>query len=166
MIAGGMALNASANAYEESASFATSKDDFSTAAKSWETEGYKKDWGLGAMNSSSAYALGFNGQAVAVGVMDSGALLEKHPDLAGRRFHASEASSVYGSTGDRYPQSWCSPGRYEAGKSVTESGVIDGNWITGTNDAHGTHVTGSVGASRDGSEFHGVVWGADVWVGF
>ena len=165
MIAGGMALNASANAYVESASLATSKDDFSTAAKSWETEEYKKDWGLGAMNSSSAYALGFNGQAVAVGVMDSGALLEKHPDLAGRRFHASEASSVYGSTGDRYPQSWSSPGRYEAGKSVTESGVIDGNWIAGTNDAHGTHVTGSVGANRDGSEFHGVAWGADVWVG-
>lgn len=93
--------------------------------------------GLGAMNSSSAYALGFNGQAVAVGVMDSDALLEKHPDLAGSRFHASEASSVYGSTGDRYPQSWSSPGRYEAGKSVTESGVIDGNWIAGTNDAHG-----------------------------
>ena len=165
MIAGGMALNASANAYVESASLATSKDDFTTAAKSWETEEYKKDWGLGAMNSSSAYALGFNGQAVAVGVMDSGALLEKHPDLAGSRFHASEASSVYGSTGDRYPQSWSSPGRYEAGKSVTESGVIDGNWIAGTNDDHGTHVTGSVGANRDGSEFHGVAWGADVWVG-
>lgn len=45
MIAGGMALNASANAYVESASLATSKDDFSTAAKSWETEEYKKDWG-------------------------------------------------------------------------------------------------------------------------
>ena len=33
------------------------------------------------------------------------------------------------------------------------------------NDSHGTHVTGTVGANRDGSEFHGVAWGSDIHVG-
>lgn len=96
--------------------------------------------------------------------MDSGALLQKHPDLAGSRFHASEADAHYGSTGDRYPQN-SDVGHYIEGESATSSGVIDGNWISGTNDTHGTHVTGTVGANRDGSQFHGVAWGADVWVG-
>ena len=58
---------------------------------SWESAEYQKDWGLAAMNASKAYSLGFSGQNVAVGVMDSGALLQKHPELAGNRFHASSA---------------------------------------------------------------------------
>lgn len=36
---------------------------------------------------------------------------------------------------------------------------MDGNFIAEKNDTHGTHVTGTVGANRDGSEFHGVAWG-------
>ena len=160
---GGGAIDA--NAYVDPGRVATGFDDVSGAVASWETDEYKKDWGLTALKASKAYALGFHGQGVAVGVMDSGALLQKHPDLAGSRFHASAADAVYGSTGDRYPQTPSAPGHYVAGESATSSGVIDGNWISGTNDSHGTHVTGTVGANRDGSEFHGVAWGADVWVG-
>ena len=154
-------------AYVEPGFVATSSDNLEQAKQSWETEEYKADWGLAAMNASSAYALGYSGKGVAVGVMDSGALLQKHPDLAGDRFHASEADAHYGSSGQRYPQHTPEQGMgdYAPGESATESGKIDGNWIMGTNDSHGTHVTGSVGANRDGSEFHGVAWGADVWVG-
>ena len=68
---------------------ANSSTQLDAAKKSWETAEYKKDWGLTAMNASSAYALGYHGQGVAVGVMDSGALLQKHSELAGDRFHAS-----------------------------------------------------------------------------
>ena len=42
---------------------------------------------------------------------------------------------------------------------------INGNWKEGVNDSHGTHVTGTVGGNRDGSEFHGVAWGSDIIVG-
>lgn len=77
------------------------------AIKSWETDEYKKDWGLGAQHSSTAYALGFYGQDTAVAVMDSGALLQKHPELAGDRFHTSHASGTYGSTGSRYQKGRC-----------------------------------------------------------
>lgn len=137
------------------------------SAASWETEEYKADWGLTAMNASSAYALGFHGQGVALGVMDSGALLQKHPELAGDRFHASHAAGEYGSTGDRYQDGVSGVGDvfengdYEKGDKFD----IDGNWIAHVNDTHGTHVTGTVGANRDGSEFHGVSWGSEIWVG-
>ena len=160
-----LTMGAANAAYVEPGFEATASFDVDAATASWETDEYKADWGLAAMNASKAYALGYHGQGVAVGVMDSGALLQKHPDLAGDRFHASEADSHYGSTGDRYPQDSKNPGHYDPEHPATESGKIDGNWIAGTNDSHGTHVTGSVGANRDGSEFHGVAWGADVWVG-
>ena len=160
-----LSMGAANAAYVEPGYVASNSSNVEQAIQSWETEEYKADWGLTAMNASTAYALGYHGQGVAVGVMDSGALLQKHPDLAGDRFHASSADAHYGSTGDRYPQATGDKGHYEEGGSATESGTIDGNWIAGTNDSHGTHVTGSVGANRDGSEFHGVAWGADVWVG-
>ncbi len=131
-------------------------------ASTWESDEYKKDWGLAAMNASSAYAPGFTGKGVAVGVMDSGALLQKHPDLAGDRFHAvAVPGQSYGSEGNRYPQDGSNPGHYEPGSEVP----ADGNWVSGMNDSHGTHVTGSVGANRDGSEFHGVAFESDVYVG-
>ena len=134
---------------------------------SWETDEYKKDWGLTAMNASSAYALGYHGQGVALGVMDSGALLQAHPELAGDRFHASHASGVYGSTGNRYQVSVPDVDDVFENGDFTEGEAfdIDGNWISHVNDTHGTHVTGTVGANRDGSEFHGVAWGSDIWVG-
>ena len=164
-VAAAMGATVASAAYVEPGFVAQNHAQLEQAKQSWETAEYKGDWGLAAMNASSAYALGYNGKGVAVGVMDSGALLQKHPELAGDRFHASEADSHYGSSGDRYPQASDDKGSYSPDKPATESGKIDGNWINGTNDSHGTHVTGSVGANRDGSEFHGVAWGSDVWVG-
>ena len=142
---------------------ANSSTQLDAAKKSWETAEYKKDWGLTAMNASSAFALGYHGQGVAVGVMDSGALLQKHSELAGDRFHASHNQGQYGSTGNRYPQGAGSQfdGKYEAGQDYD----VTGDWVLNMNDSHGTHVTGTVGANRDGSEFHGVAWGSDIHVG-
>jgi len=37
--------------------------------KSWESTEYLKDWGLTSMNASTAYALGFNGSGMKIGVM-------------------------------------------------------------------------------------------------
>lgn len=126
--------------------------------QSWESQEYQKDWGLAAMNASSAYALGFHGQGAKIGVMDSGALLS-HQELSGSRFHAVKAKGEYGTTGMRYPQEM--GGHYEKGQAFD----VDGGWIKGVNDTHGTHVTGTVGANRDGNGMHGVAWGADVYLG-
>ena len=132
------------------------------AQRAFETAEYQKDWGLAAMNASKAYALGFTGKDVAVGVMDSGALLQDHPDLKGDRFHAVKVKNQsYGSSGNRYPQDSKNPGSYKPGDKVPASGQFE----LGMNDSHGTHVTGTVGGNRDGSEFHGVAFDADVYVG-
>lgn len=159
-----MAAGGASAAYIDPGYEATSWQDFEAAKTSWETDEYKADWGLTAMNSSIAYALGFTGKGVHVGVMDSGALLEKHPDLAGTRFHAVKVDNLaYGTTGNRYPQNTgttSSTGAFAPDSSVP----ADGNWDKTYNDSHGTHVTGTVGGNRDGSEFHGVAFGADVHV--
>ena len=98
-----MAAGAQA-AYVEPGFKATSSAAIAEAQRSFETAEYQKDWGLAAMHASKAYALGFNGKGVTVGVMDSGALLNIHPDLMGDRFSVSKAEGVYGSIGNRYPQ--------------------------------------------------------------
>lgn len=87
------------------------------AQRAFETAEYQKDWGLAAMNASKAYALGFTGKDVAVGVMDSGALLQDHPDLKGDRFHPVYVpNQSYGSSGNRYPQDSKNPGSYKPGE--------------------------------------------------
>lgn len=165
-VAAALGATAASAAYVERGFVASSSGNLADAVDSWETKEYKSDWGLKALNASTAYALGYHGQGVAVGVMDSGAYLYHHPDLNGDRFHASEADDHYGSSGQRYPQEVeGATGDYTAGESQTGNGTIDGNWIQGTNDSHGTHVTGTVGANRDGNGMHGVSWGSDIWVG-
>ena len=132
-------------------------------ASSWESAEYKDDWGLAGMNASQAYALGFNGAGVHLGVMDSGALLSAHPDLSGERFHAVHSSGTYGSTGVRYPQDPYS--QFNPNYKKGEAFDVTGEWVLNVNDSHGTHVAGTVGGNRDGVKFHGVAWGADVHVG-
>ena len=139
---------------------------------SWETPEYQADWGLQAMNASTAYSLGFNGQGLTVGVMDSGALLS-HPDLAGGRITGTVVSGTYGSNGNRYPQSvlvTLYPGEapnLSTGSPYSDGQPFDvtGNWMLNVNDRHGTHVTGTVGANRDGIGMHGVSWGSNILVG-
>lgn len=160
-----MATGAQA-AYMEPGFVAENSTQVTEAQKSFETSEYQKDWGLTAMHASKAYALGFNGKGVTVGVMDSGALLNIHPDLTGDRFSVSSAKGEYGTVGNRYPQAVDK----DAGKvgnpfKPGDKFDIDGNWKEGVNDSHGTHVTGTVGGNRDGSEFHGVAWGSNIIVG-
>lgn len=160
-----MATGAQA-AYMEPGFVAENSTQVTEAQKSFETSEYQKDWGLTAMHASKAYALGFNGKGVTVGVMDSGALLNIHPDLTGDRFSVSSAKGEYGTVGNRYPQAVDE----DAGKvgnpfKPGDKFDIDGNWKEGVNDSHGTHVTGTVGGNRDGSEFHGVAWGSNIIVG-
>ena len=160
-----MATGAQA-AYMEPGFVAENSTQVTEAQKSFETSEYQKDWGLTAMHASKAYALGFNGKGVTVGVMDSGALLNIHPDLTGDRFSVSSAKGEYGTVGNRYPQAFDK----DAGKvgnpfKPGDKFDIDGNWKEGVNDSHGTHVTGTVGGNRDGSEFHGVAWGSNIIVG-
>lgn len=69
----------------------------------WETKEYQENWGLTAQKASSAYALGYHGQGVKVGQMDSG-IKQDHQELSGDRWHAVHASGEYTHDGERYPQ--------------------------------------------------------------
>ena len=40
---------------------------------------------------------------------------------------------------------------------------IDGGWHKGINDSHGTHVGGTMAASRNGEGMHGVAFGANLY---
>jgi len=62
---------------------ATSPADFAAAKASWETAEYRRSWGLTAQEASTAYALGYYGQGVTVGIMDSGVQAE-HQEFQGQ----------------------------------------------------------------------------------
>lgn len=147
--------------------------------KSWESAEYLKDWGLTSMNASTAYALGFNGSGVKIGVMDSGVLLN-HPEFQDGRIHVVKTEGTYSKDGMRYPDASVGNGPINKNEPVkngkrnfdkTDNGTftkgeafnIDGAWHKYTNDAHGTHVGGTMAATRDGNEMHGVAFGANLY---
>lgn len=141
---------------------------------SWESDEYKKDWGLTSMNASTAYALGFDGSGVKIGVMDSGVLLS-HPEFGGGRINIVKSSGVYDKDGMRYPDTKYGNSPFKVGSSSeydeTNKGEfkkgekfdIDGSWQAGVNDSHGTHVSGTMAASRDGNGMHGVAYKSNLY---
>lgn len=131
---------------------------------------YMKDWGLRAMNADHAYTLGFYGQGVTLGIVDSGTLLT-HSQLEGQLIDTAITGN-YGSSGHRY-QPWSNLnwgnndhnnqfGQYEKGQSFDRE---SSNWAAYVNDSHGTHVAGTIVGKRDGTEFHGVSFGSQLVVG-
>lgn len=124
---------------------------------SWESVEYKKQWGLEAINASSAYAMGYNGKGIKIAVMDSG-VLQSHPELNTPRITVTHVTGIYGSSGFRYPQQDSDKGEYRKGDKFD----VNGAWMSEINDAHGSGVTGVMGANRDGYGTHGVAWAADI----
>ncbi|HBO8552987.1 TPA: alginate export family protein [Pseudomonas aeruginosa] len=108
---------------------------------SWRSAEYQQDWGLERMRADQAYAAGIDGQGVKIGEMDSG-FDPSHPDTPASRYQPVTAS-----------------GTYVDGTPFSVSGATNGN-----NDSHGTHVGGTLGASRDGVGMHGVAYAAQVYV--
>lgn len=105
---------------------------------SWRTAEFLRDWGLRAIGAEYAYAAGFSGQGIKVGLVDSG-YFDTHPELVASRY-----------------------------RGVTVNGVL-GSYNQAYNDSHGTHVVGTVGASRDGgtgtTNFHGVAFNTEIYAG-
>lgn len=126
---------------------------------SWETDEYKANWGLTALKASSAYALGYHGQGVKVGMMDSG-ILKDHLELSGDRWHAVHASGEYSKDGVYYPQN--QPGdqqEYHKGQGFD----LDGYYNPEYNDNHGTGCAGVYAGNRNGTGMHGVAWGSEFY---
>ena len=141
-------------------------------AASWESQEYNNDWGLRAMKASEAYALGFTGKGVQLGVMDSG-VVPDHIEWKDGRITVVDTEGKWGTTGNSYPQhiinnkdgkvdKTANLGAREAGGDFTSSGKYDPN----INDSHGTHCTGTMAAGRNGGQtgMHGVAFDANVAV--
>lgn len=157
----GLMMAAAANAaYSEKGFVASSSENYEEAVQSWETAEYKAPWGLTALKASKAYALGYHGQGVKLGIMDSGALMS-HPDFAEGRLSVTEVTGTYGQSGNRYPQNGPvnkNTGAYNEGDSFN----VTGDFMLGVNDSHGTKVAGTMGSDRNGVGSHGVSWGAQL----
>ncbi|MGF6208527.1 autotransporter domain-containing protein [Pseudomonas frederiksbergensis] len=110
-------------------------------AASWRTAEFQRDWGLARMQADHAYAAGITGKGVKIGELDSG-FDASHPEFATDRYHAVMTR-----------------GTYVDGTPFNVDGTLNPN-----NDSHGTHVTGTLGASRDGTGMHGVAYNAQIYV--
>ena len=108
---------------------------------SWRTPEFRTAWGVGGMHAEEAYAQGVNGRSVKVGILDSG-FDSAHPEFDLQRFHALTAR-----------------GHYLNGEAFNVSGNLNSN-----NDAHGTLVSGTIGANRDGTGMHGVAYASQIFV--
>jgi subtilase-type serine protease len=109
---------------------------------SWRSAEFLRDWGLQRMQADQAYAIGITGKGVTIGALDSG-FDAAHPEFSAARYHPVSAS-----------------GSYVDGSPFNVDGTLNPN-----NDSHGTHVVGTMGASRDGSGMHGVAYNAQIYVG-
>ncbi|WJM94182.1 autotransporter domain-containing protein [Pseudomonas brenneri] len=109
---------------------------------SWRSAEFQRDWGLGRMQAEQAYAAGISGAGVKIGALDSG-FDASHPEASPERFRPVTAS-----------------GTYVDGSPFSTTGALNPN-----NDSHGTHVTGTMGAARDGNGMHGVAYNAQIYVG-
>jgi subtilase-type serine protease len=125
---------------------------------SWRTAEFLRDWGMRAVGADDAYAQGYAGQGSNIGVIDSGYFLG----------HVTEhAANPAGASGTRF---------YSVDTTGGTTGPTPGFYNQAFNDTHGTHVSGTVGASRDGrtsggtptvsgNNMHGVAFGADLYNG-
>ncbi|MGC5020229.1 S8 family serine peptidase [Micromonospora sp. DT47] len=125
---------------------------------SWRTPEFNRDAGLVAMGAEFAYAAGYSGAGMNIGVVDSGV-------FAGHiREHGSLETNY--AIGDRY---------FSVEAQGGDTGPTPGFYDPAFNDSHGTHVSGTVGASRDGvgetqpggpaANMHGVAFNSNIYAG-
>jgi subtilase-type serine protease len=103
--------------------------------ESWMTEEFKHQWGLEAIGAQYAYARGYTGESITIGIFDESVF--PHPEFDGK-LNKVDAGDPYNFSGHPYfPQF--------------------GDFIFGD---HGTHVAGIAAAARNGLGMHGVAYNA------
>ncbi|MBD1226429.1 autotransporter domain-containing protein [Xenorhabdus griffiniae] len=104
---------------------------------SWLSDEFNHQWGLAAIGAHYAYARGYTGKGINVGVLDEA--VTNHPEFAGKLKILSPDDT------------W----------------NYDENLYTGiiSFGAHGNHVSGIIAANRDGKEMHGVAFDAGLITG-
>ncbi|SNS60256.1 subtilase-type serine protease [Asanoa hainanensis] len=153
---------------------ATRPEEFAAAKASWETPEYgyytghnpanpgtavDAPWQLVAVNASTAYALGYFGQGVALGMMDSG-YRTTHEAFQTALIVPVRAEGVYGTSGFGYRNTATPANPFTAGESFT----VAGDQARTTDYSHGTGMLGVTSGIRDGKEQHGIAIGPTMYV--
>jgi autotransporter-associated beta strand protein len=125
---------------------------------SWRTPEFLRDNGMVSIGAEFAYAAGYSGPGMNIGIVDSGF-------FAGHMREHGSLDTNY-AIGDRY---------FSVQAQGGNTGPTPGFYDPAFNDSHGTHVSGTVGASRDGvgettpagpeANMHGVAFNSDVYLG-
>ncbi|EMF6668126.1 autotransporter outer membrane beta-barrel domain-containing protein [Serratia marcescens] len=116
---------------------------------SWMSGEFNRQWGLAAINAQDAYAAGFNGQGVTIGVFDEKTFF--HPEFAGKINIISDYLP-YDFDEDESDEDFDD-------NDYDDEEEVGGNISFGS---HGTHVAGIAAAHRDGVGMHGVAFGASL----
>lgn len=128
-------------------------NDRNAAVASWaDADEFKSDWGLGAMNAQHAYAAGFSGRGIKLGAVDSGLLLS-HQEFAGRAVKAVVVTGNYADDGAQHDNS---RREWKAGAPFSTTGAK-----SPVNDNHGSHVSGTIAAAKNGVGMMGVAFDSD-----
>ncbi|QDD65490.1 autotransporter domain-containing protein [Herbaspirillum seropedicae] len=134
----------------------SSAADASAALATWTGHAeFKADWGLGAMNAQYAYVAGYTGQGIKLGAVDSGLLLT-HNEFARRNVKALAVTGNYANDGYQYQdgsQAW------KAGDAFSVPGAL-----SPLNDKHGSHVSGTIAAAKNGDGIMGVAFASDYYI--
>ncbi|MBC3382831.1 autotransporter domain-containing protein [Pseudomonas sp. SWRI179] len=120
---------------------------------SWRSSEFNAEWGLGAINAQQAYAAGYTGKGVKLGIFDQ-PVYAAHPEFSGTDKVVTLVTSGIREYTDPYiPVKAGDPFRYDGSPTVGSDGKLG---------SHGTHVGGIAAGSRDGSPMHGVAFDAQI----
>ncbi len=120
---------------------------------SWRSPEFNAEWGLGAINAQDAYAAGYTGKGIKLGIFDQ-PVYAKHPEFSGVDKVVTLVTSGIREYTDPYiPVKAGDAFRYDGSPSVGSDGKLG---------YHGTHVGGIAAGSRDGSPMHGVAFNAQI----
>ncbi|HGE8309099.1 S8 family serine peptidase, partial [Serratia marcescens] len=120
---------------------------------SWRSSEFNAEWGLGAIHADQAYAAGYTGKGIKLGIFDQ-PVYAKHPEFAGGNKVINLVTEGIREYTDPYiPVKKGDAFRYDGTPSVDSDGTLG---------SHGTHVGGIAAGSRDGGAMHGVAFNAQI----
>ena len=120
---------------------------------SWRSAEFNADWGVGAINAQDAYAAGYSGKGVNLGIFDQ-PVYAQHPEFSGANKVVTLITSGIREYTDPYiPVKAGDAFRYDGAPTVGYDGKLG---------SHGTHVGGIAAGSRDGGPMHGVAYNAQI----
>ncbi|BEM79907.1 outer membrane autotransporter barrel domain-containing protein [Serratia marcescens] len=120
---------------------------------SWRSSEFNAEWGLGAIHADQAYAAGYTGKGIKLGIFDQ-PVYAKHPEFVGPDKVINLVTHGIREYTDPYiPVKKGDDFRYDGTPSTDSSGKLG---------SHGTHVGGIAAGSRDGGAMHGVAFNAQI----